>query len=84
MNNLPPKRRIPGLAERARSKRLEMGLSQQVAATRAGMSMNRLRDLERYGLTTRTTLAKLAPVLGMTVDELVGRVRADAPVEAHQ
>ncbi len=37
------------------------------------MSMNRLRDLERYGLATIDTLTRLARVLGLSVDELSGR-----------
>lgn len=73
MHQRPPKRSIPGLAERAKSKRLELGLSQQVAATRAGMSMNRLRDLERHGLATMDTVARLARALGVDVDTLTGR-----------
>lgn len=78
MNQRPPKRSFPGLAERAKSMRLGFGISQQVAATRAGMSMNRLRDLERYGLATIDTLTKLARVLGVDVDALTGR-KAGAP-----
>lgn len=73
MNQRPLKRIIPGLAERAKSQRLKQGLSQQVAATRAGMSMNRLRDLERHSIATTDTLAKLARVLALDVDTLTGR-----------
>ena len=73
MNQRPPKRSFAGLAERAKSKRLQLGLSQQVAATRAGMSMNRLRDLERYGLATIDTVTKLARALGVSIDVLTGR-----------
>jgi transcriptional regulator with XRE-family HTH domain len=73
MNPKPPKRSFPGLAERAKTARLERGLSQQIAATRAGMSMNRLRDLERYGLATVTTVTKLARMLGVSIDDLTGR-----------
>ncbi|MEN9800542.1 MAG: hypothetical protein RL653_4239 [Pseudomonadota bacterium] len=73
MHKRTPKRSIPGLAERARSKRLELGLSQQVAATRAGMSMNRLRDLETHGLATIDSVTRLARVLGIEVDALTGR-----------
>jgi transcriptional regulator with XRE-family HTH domain len=69
----PPKRRIEGVAERAKSRRLQRKLSQQVTATRAGMSINRLRDLERYGLATPDTLARLARALETSVDELTGR-----------
>jgi transcriptional regulator with XRE-family HTH domain len=73
MHKRPLKRSFSGLAERAKSKRLELGLSQQVAATRAGMSMNRLRDLERYGLATMDTVTKLARALSVDVDYLTGR-----------
>lgn len=68
-----PKRTIPGLAERARSMRLEQGLSQQVAATRAGISTNRLRDLESHSLATIDTVMRIARVLGVDVDTLTGR-----------
>ena len=78
MNQRPPKRSITGLAERAKATRTQLGLSQQVTATRAGMSMNRLRDLERYSLATIDTLTRLARVLGVSVDELTGR-KAGAP-----
>lgn len=71
-----PKRTFPGLAERAKSARIELGLSQQVAATRAGMSTNRLRDLERHGLATLETIALLARVLNVHVDALTGKKEA--------
>jgi transcriptional regulator with XRE-family HTH domain len=67
------KRSFPGLAERAKSARISAGLSQQVAATRAGMSTNRLRDVERYGLATTDTVTKLARVFSVDVDLLMGR-----------
>ena len=67
------KRSIPGLAERVRALRTKLGLSQQVAATRAAMSTNRLRDLERHGLATTETLGRVAKVLGVHVDDLTGR-----------
>lgn len=73
MHKRPLKRNFPGLAERAKSKRLELGLSQQVAATRAGMSMNRLRDLETHGLATIDSVTRLARVLGVEVDVLTGK-----------
>ena len=38
--------------------------------------MNRLRDLERHGLATLDTVAKLARVLGVDVDTLTGRKAA--------
>ncbi len=56
-----------------RSKRREMGLSQQVTATRAGMSTNRLRDLERHSIGTLDTVTRIARVLGCNLDELTGR-----------
>jgi transcriptional regulator with XRE-family HTH domain len=52
-----------------------LSLSQQVFATRAGMSTNRVRDLERYDLATLDTLTRLARVLGVDVDEFTGRKR---------
>jgi ribosome-binding protein aMBF1 (putative translation factor) len=68
-----PKRSFPGLAERVKSARTAVGLSQQVTATRAGMSTNRLRDVERYGLATTETISMLARALSIDVDVLLGR-----------
>jgi transcriptional regulator with XRE-family HTH domain len=73
MHSHSPKRSLPGLAERVKSKRTSAGLSQQVTATRAGMSTNRLRDVERYGLATTDTLVRLARVFEVDVDTLTGR-----------
>lgn len=73
MNLRSLKRTFPGLAAKAKAKRLELGLSQQVTATRAGMSMNRLRDLERHDLATLETISRLARVLGLELDVLTGR-----------
>ena len=68
-----PKRNVPGLAERLASIRRASGLSQQVLATRAGISIPRLRDAERFGTATTETLNLLARVLGTDVDVLLGR-----------
>lgn len=76
MNLRQSKRSFPGLAERAKARRTGDGLSQQVTATRAGMSINRLRDLERYGLATMDTVTRLARVLSVDVDVLTGRKEA--------
>lgn len=76
MSLRPPKRNHPGLAERAKAARTALGLSQQVTATRAGMSMNRLRDVERYGLATPDTLRKLSSALSVDFDVLTGRKEA--------
>jgi len=67
------KRRIEGLAERLTTLRGAAGLSQQVLATRAGISIPRLRDAERFGAATTETLNLLARVLGTDVDVLLGR-----------
>lgn len=67
------KRSIPGLGERLVSLREARSLSQQVLATRAGISIPRLRDAERYGAATIETLNLLGRALGLTVDELTGR-----------
>lgn len=73
MRNPKGKRSIPGLAERLVSLRTASGLSQQVLATRAGISIPRLRDAERFGTATTETLNLLARVLGTSVDALLGR-----------
>lgn len=67
------KRNIEGLAERLVTLRGAAGLSQQVLATRAGISIPRLRDAERFGTATTETLNLLARVLGTDVDVLLGR-----------
>lgn len=67
------KRNVPGLAERLVSLRQASGLSQQVLATRAGISIPRLRDAEHYGAATTETLNLLARALGIDVDAPLGR-----------
>lgn len=67
------KRSIDGLGERIGALRVKQGLSQQVLATRAGMSIPRLRDAERFSAATTETLTLLARVLGVSVDVLSGR-----------
>lgn len=67
------KRAIEGLGERLGALRVARGLSQQICATRAGMSIPRLRDAERFGTATTETLTALAKTLGTTVDYLTGR-----------
>lgn len=67
------KRQIEGLAERLVTLRGAAGLSQQVLATRAGISIPRLRDAERFGAATTETLNLLARALGTDVDALLGR-----------
>jgi transcriptional regulator with XRE-family HTH domain len=66
------KRTIPGLGERLLSLREVRGLSQQVLATRAGISIPRLRDAERFGAATTETLNLLARALATDVDALLG------------
>jgi len=67
------KRSVPGLAERLVALREAHGLSQQVLATRAGISIPRLRDAERFGAATTETLNLLARALATNVDTLLGR-----------
>lgn len=69
----PTKRSVPGLAERLVSLRHARGLSQKVLATRASISIPRLRDAERLGAATTETLNLLARALGTDVDVLLGR-----------
>lgn len=72
MGNQLRKRIIAGLAERVVSLRRGAGLSQQVFATRAQISTNRLRDVETYGAATTETLNRIARVLSIPVDDLLG------------
>jgi len=53
--------------------RRSAGLSQQVLATRAGISIPRLRDAELHSLATTATLTLLARTLAVSVDLLTGR-----------
>jgi transcriptional regulator with XRE-family HTH domain len=71
------KRSVPGLSERLLSLRATQGLSQQVLATRAGISIPRLRDAEKFGAATMETLTLLARTLRTDVDSLVGRRVSD-------
>ena len=74
MSNPNTKRNVPGLGERVRALRKARNISQQVCATRAGVSIPRLADCERHGLATTETLNLIARTLGVTIDELTGRV----------
>lgn len=67
------KRSVPGLGERLVALRKSRGFSQQVLATRAGISIPRLRDAERLGAATTETLTLLAQALATDVDTLLGR-----------
>lgn len=78
MLNRTRKRRIEGLAERLVTLRGAAGLSQQVLATRASISIPRLRDAERFGAATTETLNLLARALGTDVDVLLGHKPAPA------
>ena len=70
------KRILPDLAERLASLRKARGLSQQVLATRAGISIPRLGDAERFGMATTETLNLVARALAVEVDVLLGRKAA--------
>lgn len=67
------KRSVPGLGERLAALRRRRGFSQQVLATKAGISIPRLRDAERFGAATTETLNLLAQALATDVDTLLGR-----------
>lgn len=67
------KRNLPGLAAVLVALRRAAGLSQQVLATRAGISIPRLHDAERHGLATTETLNLVARALGVDVDVLTGK-----------
>lgn len=65
------------LAAALREARERIPLSQTVASVRAGLSLATLRRAELYGAASTRTLAALARVYGVTVDDLRGR-RADS------
>lgn len=67
------KAQVPGLGARLLALRKGAGLSQLVLAVRAGVAPPRIGEAERFDIATRDTLRRLAPVLGVTVDALVGR-----------
>lgn len=57
-----------------RRRREELGLSPQLVAEAAGVQSGLLRDLERaLGSVSFTTMAKIADVLGISLDMLVTR-----------
>lgn len=68
-----PKRIVPGLPERLLELREAAELSQQVLATRAGISIPTLSAAERFGVATTKTIGLLARALGTDVDRLMGR-----------
>lgn len=76
MNQLITKRNVPGLGARINAGRRALGLSQHLLSARAGISVNRLRDAERYDAATAETINRLAKVLMVPADELLGRKRA--------
>jgi transcriptional regulator with XRE-family HTH domain len=59
------------IAQRVRAIRLAAGLSQFQLAARAGLSLQTVSLVERAGLLTGATAAKIAPVLGATPEELL-------------
>lgn len=71
------KRYFPRLAKRLSSLRTKTGESLQIFATRAGVSIPRLRDAECFGLATPGTLSLLAGALGVTVRDLGGVVATE-------
>lgn len=66
------KRHIRGLSKAVSAFREKSGLSLQVAATRAELSIPRWRDAESFSLATDQTLAQLAKV-GVDVATLKAR-----------
>lgn len=76
------KRQIDGLADRIIKLRASVGLSQQFFATRAGISIPRLREAERYGAATTDTLNRIAKAFCVSVDDLTGRLLHAAPTAA--
>lgn len=58
------------VAQRVRTLRLAAGFSQFKLAAQAGLSLQTVSLVERGGLLSDATAAKLAPVLGTTAEEL--------------
>lgn len=75
MHNDTNKKRLHGLGARAKAIRTQLGLTLAVAAVRGGTTPQTLVQVERHDLATAATLNKVARALGVTVDELLGRVR---------
>lgn len=59
------------VGERVRRTRLAAGISQFQLAARAGLSLQTVGLIERAGVITRASAEKVAPVLGLTVEELL-------------
>lgn len=60
----------PTVADRVRAARLSAGLSQFMLAARAGLSLQTVGLVERAGICTPATAAKLGAVLGLDPREL--------------
>jgi len=69
------------LAAVLRGARHHAQLSQTVASVRAGLSLATLRRAELYGAARARTLAALARVYGVSVDDLRGRRAPDRGVQ---
>lgn len=72
-HNGTTKKCLPGLGARVKEMRNRQGLTLQVAATRGGTTPQTLVQLERHDLATTRTLLRVAKVLGVSIDELLGR-----------
>jgi transcriptional regulator with XRE-family HTH domain len=60
------------IGDRVRARRAALRLSQQVLATRAGLSIRTVANVERGQDTTIDTLRRIAEELGVSASELLG------------
>lgn len=68
VNMMTPQEMQRAIAERLRSLRLELNLSQQTLAARSGVSYGSLKKFEQTGQISLASLLKLALVLGCMDD----------------
>ena len=71
------------IARRLKELREDAGMSQQSLAVSAGLSVSLVSQIERGSRVDprMSTLAALATALGVSLDELVGRVGSAPPLE---
>lgn len=81
MNFGDPVVRRPGLAPRITALRRELGISQRVAAMRAGVSDSVWRSLECYERASTRTIEGAAKAFGLTVEQLTDPTKLSFPAE---
>lgn len=69
-NFLSPQEIMKGIAKKARSKRLELDLSQSTLSLKSGVSLGTLKNFENSGKISLESLIKIAIVLDSTEEFL--------------